>query len=295
MKKTFFLFAAALLVACSGGDIDYDATGTFEATEVTVSAEQNGRIVEFAIEEGDTIAAGAQVGLIDTVQLHLRALQIGATKTVYATQRPEIEKQIAATREQLALAETELARYRGLVAAGAANQQQLDDAATRVQVLRKQLTAQESTLSISTNSLEAQMSTTDVERWQVMDQLDKCHVRSPLTGTVLAKYAEPGEYATVGRPLFKVADTGRMHLRAYVTTAQLQHVSVGQAATVYADYGDGQRQAYEGRVTWIASKAEFTPKTILTDDERADQVYAVKVLVQNDGGLKIGMYGEVKF
>lgn len=295
MKKLFLLSIATALVACSGGDTDYDATGTFEATEVTVSAEQNGRLMQLAIEEGDTITAGSQVGLIDTVQLYLRALQIGATKTVYASQRPEIEKQIAATREQLALAETELKRYTGLVAAGAANQQQLDDAANRVQVLRKQLTAQESTLNISTTSLEAQMSTADVERWQVMDQLDKCHVRSPLTGTVLAKYAEPGEYATVGKPLFKVADTGRMYLRAYVTTAQLQHVSVGQTATVYADYGDGQRQTYQGRVTWIADKSEFTPKTILTDDERADLVYAVKVLVLNDGGLKIGMYGEVKF
>lgn len=295
MKKTFLLFAATALVACSGSDTDYDATGIFEATEVTVSAEQNGRLLSFDIEEGDTITAGSQVGLIDTVQLYLHALQIGATKSVYAAQRPEIEKQIAATREQLAKARQEQARYSGLVQAGAANRKLLDDADSQVSVLERQLAAQLSTLSNSDQSLEAQMNTADVERWQVMDQLDKCHVRSPLTGTVLAKYAEAGEYATVGKPLFKVADTQRMYLRAYVTTAQLQHVSVGQTATVYADYGDGQRQVYEGRVTWIASKSEFTPKTILTDDERADLVYAVKVLVRNDGALKIGMYGEVKF
>lgn len=286
--------AVTTLMAC-GADTDYDATGTFESTEVTVSAEQNGRLVWFDIEEGDTVEACREIGLIDTVQLYLKACQIGATKTVYASQRPEIEKQIAATRQQIDKAKLEYDRYTGLVRDGAANQKQLDDAKSQLAVLQKQLAAQLSSLNTSTNSLNAQMSTADVEKLQVMDQLAKCHVYSPISGTVLEKYAEPGEFASVGKPLFKIADIRQMYLRAYVTTAQLQSVKIGQQATVYADYGDGERREYKGTVTWISSKSEFTPKTILTDDERADLVYAVKIAVDNDGYIKIGMYGEVKF
>ena len=294
MKHLLWMVPALALASCGNGDEDYDATGTFETTEVTVSAEQNGRLMEFDAEEGDLVEAGEQVGLIDTVQLSLRAEQIGATKTVYASQRPETEKQIAATREQLAKAKLEYERFSGLVRDGAANQKQLDDAESQMKVLQKQLTAQLSQLNISTNSLNAQMSTTDVEKLLVLDQLYKCRVTSPISGTILESYAERGEYATVGRPLFKVADMEVMYLRAYVTTAQLQNVKVGQQVRVFADYGGGKRKEYEGKVTWISSKSEFTPKTILTDDERADLVYAVKVRVNNDGYIKIGMYGEVK-
>lgn len=295
MKHTFWGAVALFLVSCGSGDGEYDATGTFEATEVVVSAEQNGRLMMFDAEEGNKVEAGQQVGLIDTIQLFLRAEQIGATKSVYASQRPEIEKQIAATREQLAKAKLEYERYSGLVKDGAANQKQLDDAESQMNVLQKQLTAQLSQLNISTNSLNAQMSTADVEKLQVLDQLFKCRVISPITGTILESYTEQGEYASVGKPLFKVADIEEMYMRAYVTTAQLQNVKLGQQAQVFADYGNGERKEYEGTVTWISSKSEFTPKTILTDDERADLVYAVKILVKNDGYIKIGMYGEVKF
>lgn len=295
MKYTICGAIALALVACGSGDGDYDATGTFEATEVVVSAEQNGRLMTFDAEEGNMVEAGQQVGLIDTVQLFLRAEQIGATKTVYASQRPETEKQIAATREQLAKAKLEYERYSGLVKEGAANQKQLDDAESQMKVLQKQLTAQLSQLNISTNSLNAQISTADVEKLQVLDQLYKCRVISSISGTILESYAECGEYATIGKPLFKAADIEQMYMRAYVTTAQLQNVKIGQTVRVFADYGDGDRKEYEGKVTWISSKSEFTPKTILTDDERADLVYAVKVLVKNDGYIKIGMYGEVKF
>ena len=294
MKQILWMVPALILISCGNNAGDYDATGTFEATEVTVSAEQNGRLMVFAAEEGDMVEAGRQVGLIDTVQLYLKAEQIGATKTIYAARRPEIEKQIAATREQLAKAKQEYERYSGLVRDGAANQKQLDDAESQMKVLQRQLTAQLSELNISTNSLNAQMSTADVEKLQVLDQLYKCRVISPITGTILESYAEQGEYATVGKPLFKVADIEEMYLRAYVTTAQLQKVKLGQQVRVFADYGDGERKEYEGKVTWISSKSEFTPKTILTDDERADLVYAVKIRVRNDGYIKIGMYGEVK-
>lgn len=294
MKNILWALSALALVSCGSGDGDYDATGTFEATEIIVSAEQNGRLIEFRAEEGDSVEMGQEIGLIDTIQLYLKAEQIGATKTVYASQRPETEKQIAATREQLAKAKKEYERYYGLVEEGAANRKQLEDAESQVKVLQKQLAAQLSGLNISTNSLNAQMSTADIEKLQVLDQLYKCHITSPITGTILESYTERGEYATVGKPLFKVADMEEMYMRAYVTTAQLKNIRLGQQVKVFADYGNGERREYDGKLTWISSKSEFTPKTILTDDERADLVYAVKILVKNDGYIKIGMYGEVK-
>lgn len=289
------LSAAILLSACGNSENIYDATGTFEATEITVSAEQNGRIEYLNINEGDTIIQSAQVGLIDTVQLYLKAVQIGATKLVYASQRPDISKQIAATQQQLKKAEDDQKRYQALVTAGAANSKLLDDARSQVQVLKRQLAALESSLSTSTNSLNAQMSTADVQKLQVADQLRKCRITSPISGTVLEKYMEAGEFAAVGKPVFKIADINNMFLRAYITSAQLKDVKIGQSVKVFADFGNNERKEYAGTVNWISSKSEFTPKTILTDDERADLVYAVKIAVKNDGYIKIGMYGEVKF
>ncbi len=288
------MLGALILASCSDKEKEYDATGTFEATEVTVSAEQNGKLLEFAVTEGDQVAMGKQVGLIDTVQLYLKARQIGATKLVYASGRPDIAKQVAATRQQLAKAREEYDRFAGLVKEGAANRKNLDDTRSQVQVLERQLEAQLSSLHTSTNSLNAQMGTTDVQKLQVADELRKCHVITPIAGTVLEKYMEQGEFATVGRPLFKMADIDHMYLRAYITSAQLKSVKIGQQVKVFSDYGGGEKKEYAGKVTWISSKSEFTPKTILTDDERADLVYAVKIAVENDGFIKIGMYGEVK-
>ena len=293
--KNFMIFAAAaLLVGCGKKDKDYDATGTFEATEVTVSAEQTGKLMMFDITEGDKIEAGRQVGLIDTVQLYLKARQMGATKLVYSAQKPETQKQIAATRQQIAKARQEVNRYTQLVKEDAANRKLLDDAKSQLLVLEHQLEAQTSSLNTSTKSLNAQMGTVDVEKLQVADQLQKCHILSPISGTVLDKYAEPGEFATIGKPLFKIADTDNMYLRAYITSDQLRSVKIGQQVKVFSDYGGGNRKEYRGTVTWISSKSEFTPKTILTDDERADLVYAIKIAVKNDNYIKIGMYGEVK-
>jgi HlyD family secretion protein len=284
----------AVLAACTGNDKEYDATGTFEATEVTVSAEQNGRLLAFDINEGDRVTTGQQVALIDTTQLYLKARQVGATKLVYASQRPDQSKQIAAVQQQLIKARQEQQRFAGLVKDGAANRKMLEDAESQVKVLERQLAALQSSLTTSTNSLNAQMGTADVQRLQVADELRKCHVSAPITGTVLDKYMERGEFAAIGKPLFKMADTDNMYLRAYVTTAQLKIIKIGQAVKVLADYGNGERKEYAGKVTWISAKSEFTPKTILTDDERADLVYAVKIAVKNDGYIKIGMYGEVK-
>ncbi|MCD8297858.1 MAG: HlyD family efflux transporter periplasmic adaptor subunit [Prevotella sp.] len=295
MKKILSLLLPAILVGCSSGNNEYDATGTFEATEVTVSAEQSGKLLYLDITEGDSLALNQQVGIIDTVQLYLKAMQLGATKMSYANQRPDIEKQIASTKQELAKAELEQKRYEKLVKENAANQKQLDDAESSVKVLKRQLEAQLSSLGNSTSSLNNQMSATDIQRMEVLDQLEKCHIVSPISGVVLDKYAEAGEYAVPGTPIFKIADINNLFLRAYVTTAQLKSVKIGQEVTVLADYGNGDRKSYKGTVTWISDRSEFTPKTILTDDERADLVYAVKIAVKNDGYIKIGMYGEVKF
>lgn len=290
----FAIWAILLISSCRSDRDTFDATGTFEATEITVSAEQNGRIFHLNLTEGSRLEAGSEVGLIDTVQLSLKALQLGATREAVAYQRPDISKQVAAIRQQLATARMEEARFKALVADGAANRKQLDDASALVNVLQRQLDAQETALNSSTQSLNSRISATEIQRLEVLDQLGKCHIISPINGTVLAKYAEAGEYATVGRPLFKLADTERMYLRAYLTTAQLRQVKIGQKATVFADYGNLDYERYEGIVQWISDRAEFTPKTILTDDERANQVYAVKIAVKNNGKIKIGMYGKVE-
>ncbi len=294
MKHTIILATAAFTLASCGNNGDkYDATGTFEATEVTVSAEQTGRLMQLDIEEGSNVESGIQVGLIDTVQLYLKARQAGATKLVYSAQKPETQKQIGALKQQIVKARQDVSRYSGLVKDGAANRKMLDDARSQLQVLQRQLTAQTSSLSNSTRSLDAQMGTTDVQKLQIADQLQKCHIYSPISGTILEKYVEQGEFATVGKPLFKVADINNMFMRAYITSAQLKKVKIGQKVKVFSDYGNGEHRQYAGTVTWISSKSEFTPKTILTDDERADLVYAIKIAVKNDGYIKIGMYGEM--
>ena len=296
MKKFITMaIAALLLAACGNSEKEYDATGTFEATETTVSAEQNGTLLTFAINEGDEIEAESEVGLIDTTQTWLKLQQARATQEVYQSQKPDMEKQTSATRQQLAKAQAEQQRYKELVADGAAPSKMLDDATNQVQVLQRQLAAQLSSLSTNTNALSKQMAATEVQIDQLRDQLRKCHIKAPLKGTVLEKYAERGEFVAVGKPLFKMADMEQVYIRAYVTSAQLQSIRTGQQVKVFADYGDGKKQEYDGTVSWISSRSEFTPKTILTDDERADLVYAVKVRVKNDGFIKIGMYGEVKF
>ncbi len=296
MKRIFALASVALmLAACGNGEKAYDATGTFEATETTVFAEQSGALLEFNVSEGDSVAMGLEVGLIDTTQTWLKIQQMDATKEVYQSQKPDMERQIAVTRQQLAKARQEEQRYRELVADGAAPSKMLDDATSQVSVLQRQLDAQISSLSTSTRALDKQTAAADVQVSQLRDMLRKCHITTPAKGTMLEKYVERGEFVSVGKPLFKIADTEDMYMRAYVTSAQLQDIRLGQKVKVFADYGAGQRKEYDGSISWISSRSEFTPKTILTDDERADLVYAVKIAVKNDGFVKIGMYGEVKF
>ncbi len=285
----------ALFSACGNGVPKYDATGTFETTEVLVSAEASGHLLYFDIEEGMLLKAGEEVGVVDTVQLYLKKLQLEASIKSVEEQRPDILKQVAATKEQISAVQRERNRVANLLKVGAANQKQLDDAEDQLEVLRKQLVAQNSSLSNSHQSLTWQSSSVGIQVAQVEDQLKKCHITSPITGTVLAKYAEAGELTAMGTPLFKVADTEQMYLRAYITSEQLSQVKLGQEVTVFSDYGTDEHKQYPGVVTWISDTSEFTPKTILTKNERANLVYAVKIVVHNDGLLKIGMYGGVEF
>ena len=273
-KIGIYGMAVWMFAACGNGVPDYDATGTFEATEVTVSAEASGKLLRLEVEEGTRLKAGEEVGLVDTVQLYLKKLQLEASMKSVESQR-------------------EKKRVENLLAAGAANQKQLDDWDSQIALLQRQLIAQESSLLNSTNSLTEQGNSVGIQVVQVEDQLNKCHILSPIEGTVLAKYAEAGELASVGKPLFKVGEIDRMYLRAYVTSEQLSQVKLGDEVTVYSDYGNSEQKAYPGVVTWISDRSEFTPKTILTKNERANLVYAVKIAVKNDGSLKIGMYGGV--
>ena len=293
MKSFMIGVSAYLLASCSSGVAKYDATGTFEATEVIVSSEASGKLMVFEVEEGMRLKAGQEVGIIDTVQLYLKKLQLEANVKSVEGQRPDILKQVAATREQIVQARRERDRIANLLRVDAANRKQLDDAESLLEVLNRQLEAQNSTLQNSDRSLTWQSSSVGIQVAQVEDLLRKCHVCSPITGTVLAKYMEAGELAAQGSPLFKVADMEQIYLRAYITSEQLSQVRLGQEVEVYADYGGDNRKTYPGIVTWISENSEFTPKTILTKDERANLVYAVKIAVRNDGMLKIGMYGGV--
>lgn len=289
------MMGGILWVACGRGNEDFDASGIFESTEVVVSAEANGRIVALDVEEGDELEAGQQVGSVDSVQLYLKKVQLEASAQGIGSKRADIAKQVAATREQIAKAERERTRCRNLLARDAGTQKQLDDAEAQLAVLKKQLEAQLSTLERTNQGVSDEQRAAEAQIMQLEDQLRKCRVVSPAAGTVLAKYAEAGEVTAAGKPLFKLADLRHVFLRAYVSGSQLSEVKVGQSVKVYADEGEDGRREYAGRVTWISGQAEFTPKTIQTRDERANLVYAVKIAVENDGLLKLGMYGEVKF
>lgn len=294
MKRIFIYCALPLLTAACGRSGDFDATGTFEATEMVVSAEAAGRILRFDAEEGDVLEAGRQVGAIDTVQLYLQKLQLERQRASVVSNRPDIAKQAASLREQIAKQQTERRRVENLLRDGAATTKQLDDIDAQIKVLNGQLEAQLSTLRNNAASIDENSSSIDLQIARIEDQLAKCRIASPVAGTVLAKYSEAGELASVGRPLMKVADLDRIYLRAYFTSDQLADLRLGQEVTVTADFGGERQLDYPGRIVWIASESEFTPKTIQTRNSRAGLVYAAKIAVENDGRLKIGLYGEVK-
>lgn len=293
-KNIVYASIILLLTACGKGNGDYDASGVFETTEVIVSAEANGKIMQLNFIEGQQVEQGKPLGYIDTVQLYLKKMQLLTNTSAIKSGRVDIPKQIAAIKQQIATQKNEQKRFENLVKANAANQKQLDDINAQILVLERQLTAQTELLENSNKNISEQSSGLEVQVAQINDQIQKSIICSPINGTILSKYAEQGELATQGRALFKVANIEHMFLRAYITASQLTQVKIGQAVKVYADFGEKEMKEYSGTITWISDKSEFTPKTIQTRDERANLVYAVKVAVKNDGYLKYGMYGELK-
>lgn len=293
MKKTILFSIILVTLASCQNKEKYDATGIFEANTVTVSSETNGKLVSFAIEEGDSIINGQQVGLVDTIMLALQQKQLLSQQLATEKSSPDIAAQAAALRSQIAHQQNECDRIARLLADGAATQKQSDDANAQLRTLRGQLEGLLSTLDKNRSSITESASALQYQREQIEEQIRKSHIIAPITGTVLQKYAEQGEYATPGRPLFKMADLGGIYLRSYFTASQLSNISIGQQVTVIADFGGDEQYEYPGTIIWIAQESEFTPKSIQTRDSRANLVYAVKISVKNDGRLKLGQYGEV--
>ena len=292
MKQILHIALTMLAVSC-GPKIQYDAQGTFEATEVVVSSEATGRILRFNVEEGMPVTNGATVGEIDSLQLHLQRKQLEAQLSALIGSRPDIKAQAASLREQIAKQQTERNRVKNMLRDGAATQKQLDDIEAQIRVLESQLTATLSTLGKNTAAIDDNAAALEAQIAAINDRIAKCRITSPVGGTVLVKYAEAGEFASVSKPLMKIADLDNIYLCAYFTSDQLGQLRLGDKVSVTADFGGDERYDYEGHITWISPESEFTPKTIQTKDSRANLVYAVKIAVKNDGRLKIGLAGEV--
>jgi HlyD family secretion protein len=288
------LFLAIQLTACNNSGLESDATGTFEATEVIVSAEANGKLLEFNLEEGQAVVAGTSVGSIDSAALYLNKLQLIQSRKAVLAGQQNVKTQLEALQRELINAEADQRRIENLVKGQVASQKQLDDANLRIDVLKARIDAQENLLNTGNTALREQSKTIEAQLSVLEDQLRRCRIVNPVNGTVLTKYSERFEMTGVGKPLYKVADLSQLILRAYFSNDQQSKLKLGQKVSVLVDDGNGAMRPYEGIVQWINDKAEFTPKTIQTKEERANLVYAVKIAVKNDGLLKIGMYGEVK-
>lgn len=292
VKALLILSVLSLTALSCGRDTEmHDASGTFEATEIIVSSEVGGKILELNISEGDSVEGGAVVGQIDTIQLYLKKRQLLATVRALEARRPELRKQIAAIEEQIAVQTREKERIERLLKADAATGKQLDDINSSISILKKQLEAQRSSLTNTSGGITEDAAALMIQTEQLNDQLQRSRITSPIKGTILAKYAEAGEVTAPGKPLFKVADMNDIQLKAYITSDLLTKIKPGESVKVFSDFGEDESREYEGKVIWISDKAEFTPKTIQTRSERANMVYAVKIAVKNDGYLKIGMYG----
>ncbi|MDR1810891.1 MAG: HlyD family efflux transporter periplasmic adaptor subunit, partial [Prevotella sp.] len=257
----FFLFGIVIssLTACNGKDSGYDASGVFETTEIIVSAKGNGEIVQFTVEEGQTVDAQTVLGVIDSTQLHLKKKQLQAGIRAMNSRKVTVGRQIAALQEQIAKQKTEQKRFETLVKQNAATQKQLDDITSALATLEKQLAAQTETLNNANNSLADEQESLAVQIAQIDDQIKNCVIQSPIRGVVLGKYAEQGELAETGKALFKVANVEKMFLRAYITASQLTEIKLGQSVKVFSDLGESDRKEYAGTVSWISDKAEFTP------------------------------------
>ena len=292
---TVLILSGVVLFSCNNNNSEYDATGTFEADEVIISAEASGKILAFNLEEGQVVKQGEQVGFIDTTQLHLSKLQLRENQKAVLAGRPNTRTQIEATKKEIENVQLEKTRVANLVKGEVASQKQLDDINSKLSVLEARLAAQQNSLTTTTTTLNEQSNAIDIQLAIVQDQLNRCKIINPVRGTVLAKYAMQNEMTLPGKALYKIADLNTIILRAYISGNQLSQIKLGQTVKVLVDAPDGGYKEYAGTISWVSDKAEFTPKTIQTKEERANLVYAVKINVKNDGYLKLGMYGEVKF
>ncbi len=292
--KLGFLSVLFLIFSCNNEKSDFDASGMFEAEETIISAEGQGVLKQFDVEEGQQLTAGNVVGYIDTLALYLKKRQIEAQTIALLGKKPNIPVQLSSLQEQLRSAQTEKARIENLLKGDAATSKQLDDITAQIEVIKRQIDAQKSALSISSEGINKDAVALQFQLQQIEDQISKSVIKNPTNGTVLSQYARVNEMVTIGKPLYKIADISELILRVYVSGNQLPKIKLNQKVEVFTDDGNGSFHKTDGYITWISDKAEFTPKTIQTKDERANRVYAVKVKVKNDGRYKIGMYGEVK-
>ena len=282
------LLLASLFTSCNENGDKADGYGNFEATEITISAEGNGKLVQFTIEEGQVVEKGTIVGLIDTIQLSLKKEQLIATKNVIRSKSKGVLSQISVLKAQLNTVNISKTRIENLIKENAGTQKQLDDVTGQVSVIKNQIRSVETQNAPIVNELKS----IDVHIKQIEDQLQKSIITNPVSGTVLVKYTEPNEVSSFGKPLYKVADLNIMQLRVYISESQLANIKIGQRVTVKIDSNKDMKN-YDGIITWISSEAEFTPKIIQTKEERINLVYAVKINVTNDGSLKIGMPAEM--
>lgn len=295
MKTTFTaIFFTLLLATCNKKEDEADGYGNFESTEVIVSAEATGRLLTFDVEEGMQLPANALVGGIDSIQLNLRKAQLGANIKAVLSKKPDVNPQLEVIRQQITTQQKERTRIQNLLKANAATTKQLDDINAAIAVLEKQFASTASSLHTQVSGITSETQPLQLQVQQVNEQLAQSRVLNPVAGTVLTKYVEKGEVVNYGKPLYKIADLTTMYLRAYISGSQLPQLKMGQQVTVQTDGPDGALKSWPGTVSWIAAEAEFTPKTIQTREERVQQVYAVKIRVTNDGGLKIGMPGEFR-
>lgn len=294
---TLFTFSFSLLTffSCSSNGNNYDAMGVFEATEVVVSAKAQGEIIRLDVTEGDEVKTDVTLGVIDATKLNLQQQSLQDNRDAQTARILNLQEQTASIQQQINNLQQEYQRFSRLLAKGAATQKQVDDLANQIKVMKAQLTATQSQLRSANESIQHQVDASDQQMKIVGSQMDDAIIKSSINGTILKKYAERGEYVVPGKALFKVADLQEMILRAYITADQFDQLKLGQRVKVMVDNGSEAQREYNGKVTWIAQKAEFTPKTIQTKDERANLVYAIKISVKNDGMIKIGQYGECYF
>ncbi|MBO7446342.1 MAG: HlyD family efflux transporter periplasmic adaptor subunit [Bacteroidales bacterium] len=281
--------------SCRKHKNDADAYGVCEATEITVSSEANGKMLEFKIHEGETYGAGEVVGCIDTFQTYLQIKQLESSIKAALARRPNATTQIRVLDDKLSTLNKEKQRVSNLIEANAASTKQLDDIQAEINITKSQIAATKSTLSTQDQSLLEEVEALRFQLQQLQHALESCHIKTPIAGTIINKYIEESELAYQGKPLFKIADLNNMFIKVYITEDQLSSIKLNQKAVVRLDKPDGKFIKLDGKVTWISPKAEFTPKMIQTKDERANLVYAVKVSFKNDGSAKIGMPGDVLF